>query len=74
MLFSELAHEVKIAMSSLIFASSICGQEFHELQLIQDLFRDIYGCDFIKTNVELLPGNFVDVEVHFLIFILCLLC
>ncbi|XP_059664014.1 uncharacterized protein LOC132309748 [Cornus florida] len=58
----DLPTEVNKAISSLVFASSVC-EDLQELRLLQNLFRDRYGSEFVKTNVGLLPGNLVDEEM-----------
>ncbi|OMP04633.1 hypothetical protein COLO4_09441 [Corchorus olitorius] len=50
------------AVSSLIFAASRCG-ELPELHLLRSLFKKRYGCQFELANVELRPGNIVNVQI-----------
>ncbi|KAK3020614.1 hypothetical protein RJ639_047835 [Escallonia herrerae] len=58
----KLSDEVKEAASSLIFASSRCG-ELPELHLVRKLFKNYFGEEFERDNVELLPGNIVNSQV-----------
>ncbi|XP_038685669.1 uncharacterized protein LOC119985434 [Tripterygium wilfordii] len=57
-----LPSEIHVAVSSLIFAASRCG-ELPELQMLRCFFRKYYGCRIDKDNVQLLPGNLVHYEI-----------
>ncbi|KAK3037922.1 hypothetical protein RJ639_031813 [Escallonia herrerae] len=59
---SKLSADVKEAASSLIFASSRCG-ELPELHLVRKLFKNHFGEEFERDNVELLPRNTVNSQV-----------
>ncbi|GAB4846377.1 hypothetical protein Ancab_025383 [Ancistrocladus abbreviatus] len=59
---SDLPTDVNIAVSSLIFAASRCG-ELPELNKIRNLFKDRYGDQFVSINVDLLPGNLVNPQI-----------
>lgn len=54
--------DVKVAVSSLIFAASRCG-ELPELTRMRSLFRNWHGKEFDATNVNLLPTNLVKPEL-----------
>ncbi|KAM3302346.1 putative protein isoform X1 [Capsicum chacoense] len=58
---SKLSDDVKEALSSMIFAASRCG-ELPELHSLRDLFKQHFGQAFDRINVELLPGNSVNLE------------
>ncbi|CAI9784135.1 unnamed protein product [Fraxinus pennsylvanica] len=58
----KLSVEVHEALSTLIFASSRCG-ELPELHSIRILFKQHFGHKFERANVELLPGNFVNSDI-----------
>ncbi|KAL2476101.1 Regulator of Vps4 activity in the MVB pathway protein [Abeliophyllum distichum] len=58
----KLSVEVHEALSTLIFASSRCG-ELPELHSIRNLFKQHFGQKFERVNVELLPGNAVNSEI-----------
>lgn len=59
---SELPMDVKVAISSLVFAASRCG-ELPGLNKLRSLFRDWYGDDFVSSNVNMLPMNQVKAEL-----------
>ncbi|KAM7278303.1 hypothetical protein ACFE04_005437 [Oxalis oulophora] len=48
----ECPDELKEAISSLIFASSRCG-EFPELQHIREILKSMYGAEFALDAIEL---------------------
>ncbi|KAI4341083.1 hypothetical protein MLD38_025853 [Melastoma candidum] len=58
----ECPNDVNEAVSSLIFASTRCG-ELPELRQIRELFRDRYGERFALVAVDLLPGNLVNPKI-----------
>ncbi|KAL2495903.1 uncharacterized protein Fot_39660 [Forsythia ovata] len=58
----KLSVEVHEALSTLIFASSRCG-ELPELHSLRNLFKQHFGQKFERVNVELLPGNAVNSEI-----------
>ncbi|XP_029125890.1 uncharacterized protein LOC109792078 isoform X1 [Cajanus cajan] len=59
----NLPTKVAVAVASLTYASSRCG-ELSLLHLIRNLFRERYGRDFDITNVELFAGNYVNLELR----------
>ncbi|KAL6990488.1 hypothetical protein U1Q18_043993, partial [Sarracenia purpurea var. burkii] len=61
---SKLCNEVNEALSTLVFASSRCG-ELSELQRIRTLLKQHFGNEFERVNVELQPGNFVNSQILF---------
>lgn len=60
----DCSNDIKIAISSLIYASARCG-EIPELSDIRKLFGKRYGEKFAKAAVELFPGNLVNKQVLF---------
>ncbi|KAF3433222.1 hypothetical protein FNV43_RR24324 [Rhamnella rubrinervis] len=60
---TPLVEPVKEVMSNLIFASSRFG-DLTELMPLRILLREHYGCEFIMTNIELLPENSVKDQVY----------
>ncbi|CAK8536448.1 unnamed protein product [Lathyrus sativus] len=58
----DCPNDIKVAVSSLIFASARCG-EIPELSVIRQLFGRRYGEKFAKAAVELYPGNFVNKQL-----------
>ncbi|KAK9674444.1 hypothetical protein RND81_12G232800, partial [Saponaria officinalis] len=58
----ELPNDVKVAVSSLIFAASRCG-ELPELNKLRNLFKELYGTHFDASNVNLLSSNLVKSEL-----------
>ncbi|CAI8595686.1 unnamed protein product [Vicia faba] len=54
--------EINEAVSSVIFASSRCG-DFPDLYHIKKLFAHRYGDDFATAAIELLPGNLVNTKL-----------
>nr|XP_033510215.1 uncharacterized protein LOC104089364 [Nicotiana tomentosiformis] len=56
---SKLPDKVQEAMSSIIFAASRCG-ELPELHSLRNMFKELFGQEFDRLNVELLPGNAVN--------------
>ncbi|CAH9144649.1 unnamed protein product [Cuscuta epithymum] len=46
----------------MIYASTRCG-ELPELRSLRDLFKHHFGQPFDKTNIELLPGNRVNMQI-----------
>ncbi|XP_010535255.1 PREDICTED: uncharacterized protein LOC104810606 [Tarenaya hassleriana] len=57
-----LPDEMKETIAGLILAASRIG-ELIELQPIRSLFRQRFGSEFDKNNVELCPENMVDSEI-----------
>ncbi|CAM8985452.1 unnamed protein product [Rhodiola kirilowii] len=58
----QCPNDVNEAISSLIFASARCG-EVPELRTFRDLIEERYGRRYVRTALELLPGNFVNPQV-----------
>ncbi|CAL5200419.1 unnamed protein product [Lathyrus oleraceus] len=58
----DCPNDIKIAISSLIYASARCG-EIPELSDIRKLFGKRYGEKFAKAAVELFPGNLVNMQL-----------
>lgn len=54
--------DVGEAISSLVFAASRCG-ELPELHLLRNLFKQRFGSEFDRVNVELHPGNLVNCQM-----------
>ncbi|GKV26425.1 hypothetical protein SLEP1_g35727 [Rubroshorea leprosula] len=57
-----LRTDVGEAISSLVFAASRCG-ELPELHLLRNLFKQRFGSEFERVNVELHPGNLVNCQM-----------
>ncbi|EOA36515.1 hypothetical protein CARUB_v10011365mg [Capsella rubella] len=64
-----LNDEINEAVSSLVFASTRCGEEVPELVSIRDLFRQRYGQRFVSRALRLLPGHLVSHEMKELLWI-----
>ncbi|CAI8592621.1 unnamed protein product [Vicia faba] len=58
----DCPNDIKVAISSLIFASARCGN-IPELSVIRKLFGKRYGEKFAKVAVELFPGNLVNKQL-----------
>ncbi|XP_058773888.1 uncharacterized protein LOC131648119 [Vicia villosa] len=58
----ECPDDIKVAISSLIFASARCGN-IPELSVIRKIFGKRYGEKFAKAAVELYPGNLVNKQL-----------
>ncbi|KAK2651070.1 hypothetical protein Ddye_018559 [Dipteronia dyeriana] len=58
----DCPNDVNEAVSSLIFASSRCG-DLPELRGIRKLFEDRYGQKFVMAAAELFPGNLVNHQI-----------
>ncbi|XP_057972078.1 uncharacterized protein LOC131160423 [Malania oleifera] len=48
--------------SSLIFAASR-REELQKLPLLQNLFEELFGFEFLRHDIELLPGNHVESQI-----------
>ncbi|GAB2277886.1 hypothetical protein Dimus_012588 [Dionaea muscipula] len=59
---SDLPTDVNVAVSSLVFAASRCG-ELPELNKLRNEFKDWYGDKFVYTNIHLLSGNLVSNQI-----------
>ncbi|XP_010540848.1 PREDICTED: uncharacterized protein LOC104814485 isoform X2 [Tarenaya hassleriana] len=58
----ELPNDINEAVSSLVFASSRCG-DIPELCSIRQLFGQRYGQRFLATALHLLPDNLVNCQI-----------
>ncbi|KAK4856137.1 hypothetical protein QYF36_014538 [Acer negundo] len=58
----DCPNDINEAVSSLIFASSRCG-DLPELYGIRKLFEDRYGKKFVMAAAELFPGNLVNHKI-----------
>ncbi|KAK3184179.1 hypothetical protein Dsin_031465 [Dipteronia sinensis] len=58
----DCPNDINEAVSSLIFASSRCG-DLPELRGIRKLFEDRYGQKFVMVAAELFPGNLVNHQI-----------
>lgn len=59
--------DINEAVSSLVFASSRCG-ELPELVSIRELFVQRYGQNYVTKALQLFPGHLVNLQVtkHFI--------
>ncbi|XP_023644544.1 uncharacterized protein LOC17899691 [Capsella rubella] len=63
-----LNDEINEAVSSLVFASTRCGEEVPELVSIRDLFRQRYGRTYVSRALRLFPGHLVSHEMKELLW------
>lgn len=68
----DCPNDIGEAVSSLIFASARCG-DLPELRVIRKLFAQRYGQRFAIVAVELYPGNLVNHQVVYSIYVIIII-